>query len=118
VYTEVLVPVEARSNGRFPVTIEVVTPAGAVPLGEPVTLSAGVNALRGLGPLLTGALLLVVLSWWIRHVGRARRRRFAEAHPSGHRPDGQDAADLAPGAAATTAATVPDTGAESSGDLR
>ena len=62
-YTDVLVPIEARSNGRFPVTLEVLTPVGDVRLGEAVPLEVRVGALRGIGPLLTGALLLVLLSW-------------------------------------------------------
>ncbi|MFZ9629886.1 MAG: DUF6049 family protein, partial [Ilumatobacteraceae bacterium] len=86
-YTDVLVPIEARSNGRFPVTLEVLTPLGEVPLGDAVPLEARVGALRGLGPLLTGALLLVLLSWWVRHVRELRRVRFASAHPSGRAYD-------------------------------
>ncbi|MFM8312168.1 MAG: hypothetical protein ACKOAZ_09730 [Ilumatobacteraceae bacterium] len=103
-YTEVLVPVEARTNGRFPVTLEVVTPVGGVPLGSPVTLSAGVNALRGLGPLVTGALLLIVLSWWLRHVRQSRRRRFALAHPSGR---GGTSAEVTPTLGTEASAAAP-----------
>lgn len=103
-YTDILVPVEARTNGRFPVTLEVVTPVGGVPLGDPVTLSAGVNALRGLGPLVTGALLLIVLSWWGRHVRQLRRRRFALAHPSARAVAAIDA--VCPAAGTEAAAEV------------
>jgi hypothetical protein len=104
-YTDILVPVEARTNGRFPVTLEVVTPVGGVPLGDPVTLSAGVNALRGLGPLVTGALLLIVLSWWGRHVRQLRRRRFALAHPSARAVAAVDAVSPSAGTEAAAGAS-------------
>lgn len=118
VYTEVLVPVEARTNGRFPVTLEVVTPTGLAPIGEPVTLSAGVNALRGLGPLLTGAFLLVVLSWWGRHVQHTRRRRFAAAHPSGRHADSPAGEQTLRRSEATTEALTLDATSDASGDQR
>jgi DegV family protein with EDD domain len=78
-FTEVPIKIEARTNGSFPVTLTVLTPTGDE-LAPPVTLSASVNALSGFGNLVTGAFLLVVLTWWVRHVrqnrraGRPRRR--------------------------------------------
>lgn len=81
-YTDVLVPIEARSNGKFPVTLEVLTPVGDSRLAAPVPLAARVNALSGLANLLTGTLLLVLITWWVRHVRRQRRNRFGERHPS------------------------------------
>ena len=81
-YTDVLVPIEARSNGKFPVTLEVLTPIGDSRLAAPVPLAARVNALSGLANLLTGTLLLVLITWWVRHVRRQRRVRFGERHPS------------------------------------
>lgn len=77
-YTEIKIPIEARSNGRFPVSLEVFTPAGDVMLGQPVPLTASVNAISGLGNLVTGALLLVLLTWWVRYVRENRRRRASE----------------------------------------
>lgn len=90
-YTEIRIPIEARSNGLFPVTLEVVTPLGSLPIAQPLALSARVNALSGLGNLLFGAFLLVLASWWIRHVRVQRRRRFLAKHPSavGDRRDAQ-----------------------------
>lgn len=70
--TVVSVPVVARSNGTSPVTVEILTPS-LDPLTEPVTLTSRFTALTGLGPVLTGGLLLILLTWWFSH-WRARRR--------------------------------------------
>jgi hypothetical protein len=79
--TVVNVPVVARSNGTSPVTVEVLTPPPtSVPLTEPVTLTSRVNALTGLGQVLTAALLLMLLTWWLSH-WRARRRENAPDEP-------------------------------------
>ena len=68
-------------------SLEVFTPLGDVHLAPPVPLTASVNALSGLGNLVTGAALLVLLTWWGRHVRTVRRRRrtaaAAERHPVG-----------------------------------
>ncbi|MEX2626803.1 MAG: hypothetical protein WD225_07945 [Ilumatobacteraceae bacterium] len=89
--TNVVVPVSALSNGTFPVTIELLTPLDGRAVGEPVVLTARVNALTGLGQVLTGGALVVLASWWYSHF-RSRRRRAARrarhAHPStGPGPD-------------------------------
>jgi hypothetical protein len=69
---EVVMAVEARSNGRFPVTVQLLTPRGDLSLGEPVTITTA---------------LLVLLTWWA-HNWRSRRRRALETavatadHPS------------------------------------
>jgi hypothetical protein len=86
--TSVEVPVQARSNGRFPVVLQLFTPDGAQALGSPVTFTARVNALAGLGQLVTGIGLLLLISWWAHHLRRERRRRSSEMdgtatrHPS------------------------------------
>lgn len=86
--TSVEIPVQARSNGRFPVVLQLFTPDGAQALGAPVTFTARVNALAGLGQLVTGIALLLLVSWWVHHLRRERRRRSAEVdrtatrHPS------------------------------------
>lgn len=77
--TRVSVPVEARTNGQFAVTVELVTPLGHLTLGEPVIMTARVNALAGLGQLLSGAALLVLATWWVHHLRVRRRARRAEA---------------------------------------
>lgn len=84
---EVVMAVEARSNGRFPVTVQLLTPRGNLSLGEPVTITANVSAIAGLGQVVTATALLVLLTWWA-HNWRGRRRRAIEAalatanHPS------------------------------------
>lgn len=104
-FQEVPIKIEARTNGRFPVTLQVLTPAGDE-LAPAVPLSANVNALSGLGNLVTGALLLVVLTWWVRHVRLNRRNRAAshaaDRHPvsngkevtAGDDNDGSDSSNL------------------------
>ncbi len=89
--TDVAVPVVARSNGSFPVSLDVLTPDGTTPLGTTQFLKARVSALTGLAQLITGGLLLILLAWWLRHVRTTRRkqqhRQTMLFHPAG-RPDG------------------------------
>ena len=83
-FFDVEIPIEVRSNGTFPVTLEVFTRTGDVHLAPPVTLTARVTAISGLGNLVTGALLLVVITWWARHVRKNRRRRAAQKASLNH----------------------------------
>jgi hypothetical protein len=72
------VPVEARTNGEFPVDIEIVTPGDDdVAVTDPIRVTARVNALSGLGQFATGAFLLVLASWWIQHFRKRRRAATA-----------------------------------------
>ena len=82
--TEVRTLVEARSNGRFPVTVELLTPRGGVLLGSD-TVTARVSALAGLGQVVTVVALLMLLTWW-GHNWRVRRRKALESaiDTSGH----------------------------------
>ena len=84
--TDIAVPVIARSNGSFPVSLDILTPDGNTPLGYTQFLKARVSALTGLAQLLTGGLLLVVMTWWVRHMRRTRRKRHLSAtmqyHPA------------------------------------
>jgi hypothetical protein len=96
--TDVTVPIEARSNGTSEVAVEVHTPSGSV-IGEPIVLTARVNALSGLGQLLTGAALLVLATWWFSHFRRTRRTRrrrdsvpSRQIHPSNASGGGDDGA--------------------------
>lgn len=68
------IPVEARSNGVFPVVVEIRTPAGT-PVTETVELTARVSTLTGLGRLVTVGAILVLATWWFSYF---RRRRIAE----------------------------------------
>ncbi len=83
------VPVQARTNGRFPVTLQLLTPDGDISLAPPTVFTARVNALAGLGQLVTGVALLLLATWWIAHFRRENRRRLegvadtSSRHPSG-----------------------------------
>jgi hypothetical protein len=83
--TSVIVPVEAEANGTSSINLVVSTPAGEA-LGEPVTLTARVTALTGLGQVLTGGFVLVLLTWWFTHWRNRRRAELVgdgrDRHPS------------------------------------
>ena len=74
--TDVTIPVEARSSGRFPVTIRVTTPTGRARVVSPVTLTANVNAIAGIGQLVGLSALLLVGAWWFAHWRRQRREQL------------------------------------------
>ncbi len=85
--TEIKIQIQARSNGRFPVYLTVLAPldaAGTNPLAPVRRFTATVAALSGLGNLVTGAALLVLLSWWLRHVRIGRRRKATSAARGRH----------------------------------
>lgn len=84
---EVVVAVEARSNGRFPVSVQLLTPRGDLALTEPMTITASVSAIAGLGQVFTATALLILLTWWAHNWRSKRRRAIEEAvatveHPS------------------------------------
>ncbi len=104
--TAIPVPVTARSNGVFPVRVEVFTPAGN-PLTEPVELTARVSTLSGFGRVVTVGAALVLASWWFSYFRRKRKadhdRRLADArgrHPA--MPDGQPSPSPEPQLASVT----------------
>jgi hypothetical protein len=70
--TTVKVPVVARTNGTSAVLVDLFTPDGQLRLTDTVTLTARVNALTGLGQVLTAGLALVLLTWWFSN-WRSRR---------------------------------------------
>ncbi len=82
--TRVVVPVRARANGTSSVGVHLRTPLGE-DLTDTVRLTSRVNALTGIGQVLTGGLVVVLLTWWFTH-WRSRRRQLAAAsaqrHPS------------------------------------
>ncbi len=75
--TDVVIPVIARSNGRFPVTVRITTPIGGARVTAPVVLTARVNIIAGLGQIISFVALGLVLLWWAISWRRARRRRAA-----------------------------------------
>jgi hypothetical protein len=85
------IPVVARSNGRFPVSVQIFTPDGSTALSAPTTVTVESSALTGKGQLVTGAFVLILASWWFQHVRRSRQRKRATAagvaqqrHPTAH----------------------------------
>jgi hypothetical protein len=80
--TEVQVPVVARTNGFFEVKVDVLTPRGNHQVAS-TSIRANVSALTGLAQVLTGAALLILLTWWVRNFRRSRRvRRGLQTLPS------------------------------------
>ena len=90
-FFDVEIPIEVRSNGRFPVTLEVLTSDCVVQLAPPVLLTARVTSISGLANLLTGAFLLVLITWWARHVRQNRRRRATQRSSMNHPVRGVEA---------------------------
>jgi hypothetical protein len=82
--TSVNIPVQARSNGTSSIDMRVSTPAGQG-IGNPVAITSRVTGFTGLGYLLTGGLILVLLSWWLTHV-RTRRRSALIDNGRGRHP--------------------------------
>jgi uncharacterized membrane protein len=79
--TEIELPVVARSNGTSSVEVELLTPNLGQTVDGPVVLTARVNALTGLGQVITGGAVLVLLSWWFGHLRRRRRERLGRTAP-------------------------------------
>jgi hypothetical protein len=77
--TSIDIRVVARSGAEFPVTVQLLTPDGRQPLGGVNTLTVRASVLTGLGQVVTGALLVILASWWLQSYVRARRRRRASA---------------------------------------
>ncbi|MFM9083950.1 MAG: DUF6049 family protein, partial [Actinomycetota bacterium] len=70
--TEVEVPATTRTNGRFPITVRIITPEGALEVIPAISITARVTAIAGLGQLVSISLLLVLLAWWWSHRRKTR----------------------------------------------
>ena len=81
--TEVQVPVKARTNGRFPVTVRVVTPVGRVQVASPAVITARVSEVAGLGQVVSVTLLLMLLAWWWNSWRKGRRETQGDPTPDG-----------------------------------
>ena len=79
---DLVVPVVARANGRFPIEVVLHTPDGATQVGRRIQFSARVSALAGLGQLATGTAALILIAWWAAHVRRNRREGSKGKHPA------------------------------------
>jgi Family of unknown function (DUF6049) len=80
------ISVKARANGTFPLTVSIMTPQGDVAVAPPTELTVHATTLSGFGVVLTVGALLVLATWWVRHIRRGRRlkavARGAQHHPS------------------------------------
>ncbi len=72
------IELEARSLGRSPLLIRVLTPAGDVELAR-TSFGVRSTAIPGLGLLLSAAALVFLMSWWVVSITKTRARRV---HPS------------------------------------
>jgi hypothetical protein len=79
---DVVVPVQARANGSFPLNVILTTPDGLTQVGQPTRLTARVSALAGLGQVATGAAILILMSWWIAHWRARKRAQAIRKHPA------------------------------------
>jgi hypothetical protein len=77
--TNIPIAVKALSNGTSEVSLDVFTP-NDVRIGDTVPLQFRVNAL-GVANVLTIALFLLVVLWWLLHV-RSTRRKRQQAQPA------------------------------------
>jgi hypothetical protein len=80
------ITVKARANGTFPLTVSVMTPVGDVAVAPTSELTVHATTLSGFGVVLTVGALLVLATWWVRHLRRSRRSkavaRGLQHHPS------------------------------------
>ena len=79
--SELVVDVVALSNGLFPVEIRIFTADGLSQLGKKVEVSARVNAIAGLGQVVSGVALLLLVTWWVAHIRRKYRKQISKNHP-------------------------------------
>jgi hypothetical protein len=80
------VGVQARANGTFPLTVRITTPEGDIAVAPSSELTVHATTLSGFGVVLTVGALLVLATWWVRHLRRTRRDKARAAgalhHPS------------------------------------
>lgn len=76
--TDVKISLRARTNGRFPINVRVLTPSDRVQVVSPAVVTARVTAVAGLGQLVSITLLLVLLAWWWNSRRRTQRADNAE----------------------------------------
>ena len=79
--SELVVDVVALSNGLFPVEIRIFTADGLSQLGKKVEVSARVNAIAGLGQVVSGVAFLLLVTWWVAHIRRKYRKQISKNHP-------------------------------------
>lgn len=77
---ELVINVVALSNGLFPVDVRIFTADGSSQLGKKIEVSARVNAIAGMGQVVSGVALLLLLTWWAAHFRRKYRTRVSDEH--------------------------------------
>ena len=78
---ELVINAVALSNGLFPVDVRIFTADGSSQLGKKIEISARVNAIAGLGQVVTGVALLLLLTWWAAHFRRKYRTQVRDENP-------------------------------------
>ena len=78
---ELVINAVALSNGLFPVDVRIFTADGSSQLGKKIEISARVNAIAGLGQVVTGVALLLLLTWWAAHFRRKYRTQVSDENP-------------------------------------
>ena len=78
---ELVINAVALSNGLFPVDVRIFTADGTCQLGKKIEISARVNAIAGLGQVVTGVALLLLLTWWAAHFRRKYRTQVSDENP-------------------------------------
>ena len=79
---ELVINAVALSNGLFPVDVRIFTADGSSQLGKKIEISARVNAIAGLGQVVTGVALLLLLTWWAAHFRRKYRTQVSDENPA------------------------------------
>ena len=69
------VSVQARANGTVPLTVRIITPHGDLSVAPATELTVHATTLSGFGVVLTVGALLVLATWWVRHIRRTRRQK-------------------------------------------
>lgn len=78
---ELVINAVALSNGLFPVDVRIFTADGSSQLGKKIEISARVNAIAGLGQVVTGVALLLLITWWAAHFRRKSRTQVSDESP-------------------------------------
>ncbi|NBR99033.1 MAG: hypothetical protein EBT42_01410, partial [Actinobacteria bacterium] len=78
---ELVINVVALSNGLFPVDVRIFTADGSSQLGKKIEVSARVNAIAGMGQVVSGVALLLLLTWWAAHFRRKYRNQVSDESP-------------------------------------
>jgi hypothetical protein len=97
--TTIKLPVEIRASGAFPLTVDITSADGQLPVAT-TTYTVRSTAISGIGLILSVGAGLFLLVWWARHFRTSRRARklVASNHPalSGGGPDGYAPPDSDP----------------------